>query len=115
MLRVLDVFSVFSFRFGEMRRTTAVILVLELIACVAAIAHAASVYRPQHSWYAKKRIGAGAYSDGGVGQIRTKWIPTRPVIAKKFHPAPEPDEEHAVPTKRKQVGCKISCCTPRSG
>ena len=80
-----------------MRRTTAVILVL----CVAAIAHAASVQRPQ-SWYAKKRAG----SDDDVAQIASKWIPT--MIAKKFHPAPEPDESHATPTKRKQVGCKIS-------
>jgi len=80
-----------------MKKTT--ILVLELVVCIAAIAHAASVFRPQ-SWHAKKRTSGNTADD--VGQIMSKWLPG--IMSKKvFHPGPDPDDGVAILPNRKQV------------
>jgi len=85
--------NVFSVDVVRMKNITAAILVLMVVACVATVAQSAAF---AHSWYGRKR------GDDDAGQMVSKWLPT--LTSKKFfHPGPGPDEEHAVPTKRKQV------------
>jgi len=74
-----------------------------LVACVVAIAHAASVSGAQSGHHAEKRLKAVV--NYGDGDAEVSWYP---IMAKKvFHPGPESEEDHAVRAKRKQVGCKM--------
>ena len=84
----------------KMKNTTAAILVLMVAACVATVAQSAAAAQ---SWYGRKRASAASYD---AGQMVSKWLPTL-TSKRAFHPGPGPDDEHAVPTKRKQVRCKI--------
>jgi len=79
-----------------MKKTT--ILVLAIVACVAAIAQSAAVSRARSS-HAKKLTMSASGND--VGQMMSKWLPA--LMTKRFHPGPDPDEEHVLPSKRKQV------------
>jgi len=89
-------YLMFSVYFTVMDKT--IVLVLALVVCVADIAHAASVSKPQ-SWHVKKSASTG--SDDATGRIMSKWLPG--IMVKRIHPVPGPDEDHAVPFKRRQV------------
>ena len=89
-----------------MKKTT--ILVLELVVCLAAIAHAASFYRPQ-SWRVKKHMSDNTADD--VGLITSKRLPDIEV-KQVVHPGPELDEDVAIPPKRKQVGLQRTANVP---
>jgi len=81
--------------------TKTILLLMAVFASAVLVTQSASVSITRGAWRANKGMSAAAGTQKArPAFVSVKWLPDL-FLARRFHPAPEPDEEFAVPSRRK--------------